>query len=190
MRTVVALWMVLLAGLAQAQPPLPVHDKWGGDFTLTDHNGLELSLSDLRGRVVLLTFGYTHCPDVCPNTLFTLRRAIDQLGEEADRAQVLFITLDPERDYPERLKTFVEFFNPAFVALTGSEEQIAAVAKAYGMKFEKEYPEGAGPGQYGIAHANIIYLLDAEGRIRAFYRIDAPARRIAADMKRLIEETR
>ena len=177
----------LLPSPAPKPEPLPVYDKWGGDFTLTDQNGLEVSLSDFKGKVILLTFGYTHCPDICPNTLFILRNVIKKLGDEADKAQVLFITLDPKRDYPERIKTFVEFFNPAFVGLTGSEEEISAVAQLYGMKFEKEFFEESEIG-YGIAHASIIYLIDQAGRIRRFYKLSAPTRMIADDMLRLIHE--
>ncbi len=185
-RLLVCALLLLTTASGQAEEPLPVHSKWGGDFTLTDQHGLPISLSDFKGRLVLLTFGYTHCPDICPNTLLTLKSAINKLGDEADRVQVVFITLDPERDYPERLKTFVEFFNPAFVALSGSEEEIAAVAQAYGTKYEKEFFDSE--LNYGIAHTTIIYLIDTRGRIRAFYKLSAPPSRIASDMKKLLQE--
>ncbi len=181
--------LLLLASLspAQAQEALPIHSQWGGDFTLTDQNGLPISLSDLKGKVVLLTFGYTHCPDICPNTLLILKSVIKKLGDKAEQAQVVFITLDPARDYPERLKTFVEFFNPAFVALTGSEAEIAAVASRYGMRYEKEFFDSE--LTYGIAHTTIIYLIDQQSRIRAFYRLSAPPSRIASGVEQLLQST-
>ena len=171
---------------AEQAEPLKVYDKWGGEFTLTDHHGIPISLSDFKGKVVLLNFGYTHCPDICPTTMFTLKRVIKALDEDADKVQVLFITLDPERDHPDRLQTYMEYFNPGFVALSGTVDQIKHVADKYGMRFEKEgFDE---EGNYSIAHAAVVYLLDQAGRIRVFFKTTAPASRIAEDVKKLLAE--
>jgi len=170
----------------QKQEPLKVYDDWGGDFSLTDHNGFPLSLSDFAGKVVLLNFGYTHCPDICPSTMFSMKRVVKALGDDADKLQVLFITLDPERDYGDRLRTYAEYFNPGFLALTGSIDEITKVAKKYGTKFEKE--EFDEEGNYSIAHNAIIYLIDQQGRIRTFFRINASAQDLAGGVRRLLEE--
>jgi protein SCO1/2 len=167
-----------------AAPPLAVYDQWGGDFTLTDHNGIPLSLSDFRGKVVLLNFGYTHCPDICPATMLTMQRLVKLLGDDADKVQILFITLDPERDTPERLSAYMEYFNPGFIALTGAIEEISKVAKQYGTRFEKEaFDEEGG---YSIAHTGVIYLVDQQGRIRAFFKVTAGPKEILSDVKRLL----
>lgn len=176
---------------AMAEPnqklaPLKVYDDWGGDFTLTNHYGLSLKLSDFAGKVVLLSFGYTHCPDICPSTMFNMKRVVKALGDDAEKLQVLFITLDPERDTTDRLRAYVEYFNPAFVALTGSVDEITNVAKKYGTKFEKEdFDE---EGNYSVAHNAIIYLIDQQGRIRTFYRINASAQDLAGGVRRLLEK--
>ena len=180
--------LVLTNPAVEAARPdsLKIYDKWGGEFTLTDHHGIPISLSDFRGKVVLLNFGYTHCPDICPTTMFTLKRVIKALPEDADKVQVLFITLDPERDNPDRLKTYMEFFNPGFIALSGTTQQITNVADKYGMRFEKEgFDE---EGNYSIAHTALVYLLDQAGRIRVFFKANAPANRIAEDVKKLLSK--
>ncbi len=181
---------MLLTNPLKAAEPLPIYDQWGGDFTLTDQHGLDISLSDFKNKVILLNFGYTHCPDICPNTLFLLRNTIKLLGNDAVNVQVLFITLDPERDYPERLKTFVEYFDPTFVALTGTLTQIQAVAKPYGMKFEKEYYGDKSELEYSVAHSNIIYLLDQQHRVRQLIKINAPAEYIAQDIRKLLPSSK
>lgn len=163
---------------------LPVYDKYGGNFTLTDQNGIALSLADFRGKVVLLSFGYTHCPDICPTTMFTMQRLVKMLGDDASRVQVLFITLDPERDTPQRLAAYMEYFNPGFIALTGTIEEIGNVAKQYGTRFEKEALDDK--GEYSIAHSGVIYLIDQEGRIRLFFKSVAGAKDIFPEVKRLL----
>ncbi|ALP51755.1 hypothetical protein Tel_00590 [Candidatus Tenderia electrophaga] len=170
--------------LGSAQTPLKVHDKWGGEFTLTDQHGQALSLSDYAGKVVLLSFGYTHCPDICPTTLFTLKRLVHALDEDGERVQVLFITLDPARDTPERLREYMAYFDPGFVGLSGSMAETRQVAEQYGTRFEKEAGETA--GEYSLAHTAIIYLIDPQGRIRAFYKLNAPLQTLAVDVRRLL----
>ena len=176
-----------MADPMQKPAPLKVYDDWGGEFSLTDHNGFPLNLSDFTGKVVLLNFGYTHCPDICPSTMFNMKRVVKALADDADKLQVLFITLDPERDHLDRLRTYVEYFNPGFIALTGSVDEITTVAKKYGTKFEKE--EFDDEGNYSIAHNAIIYLIDQQGRIRTFFRINASAQDLAGGVRRLLLES-
>ncbi len=173
---------------AQLLEPLKVYDEWGGEFSLTDHNGFQLSLSDFQGKIVIINFGYTHCPDVCPTTLFTLKRTVKALAADADKVQVLFITLDPERDSAERLQRYMEHFSPGFIALRGSVQEVSQVASQFGTRFEKEdFDE---EGNYSIAHTAVVYLLDQAGRIRAFYKTTAPANHIATDVRRLLIENK
>ncbi len=175
-----------MAEPVQQQKPLKIYDDWGGDFSLSDHNGFPLNLSDFAGKVVLLNFGYTHCPDICPSTMFNMKRVVKKLGNDADKLQVLFITLDPERDHADRLRTYVEYFNPGFIALTGSVDEITKVAKKYGTKFKKE--EFDDEGNYSIAHNAIIYLIDQQGRIRTFFRINASAQDLVGGVRQLLAE--
>lgn len=178
-----SLFVLLLRPVAAAEP-LKVYDNWGGDFTLTDQHGNALSLADFRGKVVVLSFGYTHCPDICPTTMLTMQRLLKLLGDEADKVQVLFITLDPERDTQERLRAYMDYFNPGFIAFSGSLDEIGKVAKQYGTRFEKEAVDDN--GEYSIAHTGVIYLLDQKGRIRAFFKVIAGAKEILPDVKRLL----
>lgn len=133
------------------------------DFSLRGSDGLALTLSHYRGKVVVLGFGYTHCPNVCPATLAVLAQAHRQLGALGSQVQVIYLTVDPERDSAERLKQFLAAFDPTFVGGTGSAAQMAAVRASYGVTAEKV---GTG-SDYGIAHSSFIYLITREGQLRA-----------------------
>ena len=178
--------LLIISIAASANTPLPVHDKWGGNFTLTDHYGIPIQLNDFNGKVVLLNFGYTHCPDVCPATMFNMKQLMTQLGDDGAQVQVLFITLDPERDTPQRLQSYVEYFNSGFVGLTGTTDEIKRVADQYGMRYEKEAMVSS--LEYSIAHTGLIYLLDQQGRIRVFFKLNASAERIAQDVRALLAQ--
>lgn len=184
--TATSLLLMALLAAPVAAKPLPVYNKWGGDFTLTDQNNIPISLSDFRGKVVLLSFGYTHCPDICPTTMFTMQKLVKMLGSDADKVQVLFITLDPERDTPERLAAYMDYFNPGFLGLTGSLDGIRKVAKQYGTRFEKEAVDEK--GDYSIAHTGLIYLIDQQGRIRSFFKVVAGPKDIFPYVKKLLAE--
>ncbi|MES2561161.1 MAG: SCO family protein, partial [Pseudomonadota bacterium] len=134
----------------------------GGPFTLTDHDGNTRRLSDFRGKVVLLYFGFTYCPDVCPTDLLVISEVMQRLGADALRVQPIFITLDPERDTPGMLRSYVTSFHPSFVALTGTQARVRAVATAYKVFFEKVQP--AGTPTYFIDHMSFTFLIDAQGR--------------------------
>jgi protein SCO1/2 len=190
---IIGILALLLSSQSSAQvspptTPLKVYTKWGGDFTLTDQHGLSISLSDFKDKVVILNFGYSYCPDICPSTLFVLKRLVDKLGDNVAKVQFLFITLDPERDTPEKLTEYLSYFSPAFVGLTGSLEEIKAVAQRYGTRFEKEALPS--PDDYSISHTAMIYLIDQKSRIRAFYKINAPVNEINTDIEQLFEENK
>ena len=138
----------------------------GRDFELTDHTGKRRTLADYRGKVVALFFGFAQCPDICPTTLADLAQVKKDLGADGDKFQVLFITLDPERDTQEVLASFVPAFDPSFVALRGSREEINKVAKDFKVFAEKVIAkDGAG---YTIDHTAGVYIFDMQGRVRVF----------------------
>ncbi len=137
--------------------------KIGGPFTLVDHDGKTRGDGDFQGEHMLIYFGYTYCPDVCPTALSDMALAMDALGDEAPKVRPIFITVDPSRDTPERLKPYVANFHPRLVGLTGSETAVAAAAKAYRVYFAKSKTEAA-PGEYLMDHTSIIYLMGPDGR--------------------------
>lgn len=153
------------------------------DFALTEHTGRTLRLSDLRGRAVLLFFGYTHCPDVCPLTLNTLRSALDSIGAGADEARVVLVTVDPARDTPAVLASYVTRFGPGVSGLTGPQETLRKVYTAFGVGAQTV------PGEHGhptVMHTSGIYGIDREGRIRVLLRPDNPRAELEADLRTLI----
>jgi len=143
------------------------------DFQLTDHNGSPFQLRNLRGNIVLLAFGFTNCPNICPSTLAALANVARRLPLEAqERLRVVFITIDPERDTPEKLKAYVPFFDKRFMGLTGDPATIAAVAKAYGAYFKKAPPAEDNPADYMVDHSTSVQLIDPEGKLRLSFRFD------------------
>lgn len=178
---------LLLAGCSE--PPLFVSTDisttdWGKDFSLTDHRGQPRRLADFRGKAVVLFFGYTQCPDVCPTTLSTLRDALKLLGEDARRVQVLFVTVDPARDTPQLLAHYVPAFDPSFLGLYADENGIAAVAKEFKVFYAKQ--PGTTPGSYSIDHSTGSYAFDARGKLRLLLRHGETPGNIAADLKLLL----
>jgi protein SCO1 len=135
----------------------------GGPFSLVGADGKPVTDRDFRGRYMLIFFGFTHCPDICPAELQVVAQALEQLGDKAKKVVPIFITLDPERDTPEAMANYVKSFGPNFVGLTGSPEAIAAAAKAYRVAYSKvENKESA--GDYSVDHSALVYLMDPEGR--------------------------
>ncbi len=139
-------------------PPVPAPK-----FTLISHDGRRVSLDDLRGQYLLTYFGYTYCPDICPSTLITLAKARSSLGAKAAHVQILFITVDPERDTPEVIGRYVRRFDPEIIGLTGDPGAIAQTARAYGVTFSK-VPLG-NTGNYSVDHSAYIFLVDPQGRL-------------------------
>ena len=156
---------------------------FGRDFELTDHTGKRRNLADYRGKVVALFFGFTHCPDICPTTLSDLAQVKQQLGADGDKLQVLFITLDPQRDTQEILASFVPAFDPSFVALRGTQAEIDKVTKDFKV-FAQKVP-GKDGGAYTIDHTAATYVYDPQGRLRLFVRHGQVAS-LTADIKQLM----
>jgi protein SCO1/2 len=138
----------------------------GGPYALTDQNGKAVSSTDFHGKYQLIYFGYSFCPDVCPTTLGVISQALDQMGVDQNRIVPIFITIDPERDTPSVLKSYMAAFGPRFVGLTGTPAQIAAVEKEYRVYAKKQPLPGGG---YGMDHSSVIYLMGADGRLVTFY---------------------
>ncbi|MDD5249143.1 MAG: SCO family protein [Rhodocyclaceae bacterium] len=157
---------------------------WGKDFALIDHNGKPRRLADFKGKAVVLFFGYTQCPDVCPTTLAAMRDTMRLLGADAARVQVLFATLDPSRDTPHLLAQYVPWFDPSFLGLWGDEQTIAATARDFKVYYAKQ--PGAEPGSYSIDHTAASYVFDPQGRLRLTIRHGEAPERIAADLRQLL----
>ena len=156
---------------------------YGKDFALTDHTGKTRTLADFRGKVVVMFFGYTRCPDVCPTTLAELKAVKEQLGEDGKRLQVLFVTVDPERDTPELLASYVPAFDPSFLGLYGDNETIAKVAKDFKVFYQKV--PGKAPDSYTVDHTAGSYVFDPLGRLRLFARYGNAAN-LTADIRTLL----
>jgi cytochrome oxidase Cu insertion factor (SCO1/SenC/PrrC family) len=139
----------------------------GGPFTLTDQTGHRRSDTEFRGKLLIVYFGYTYCPDICPTDLQQIGLAVDRLGAAGAAVQPLFITIDPDRDTPEVLAQYVPSFHPKLLGLTGSPEEIAAVAREYKVLFTKYQPPEGGP--YLIDHTGFTYIVDASGKYRGFF---------------------
>ncbi len=154
----------------------------GGPFKLIDQNGQVVTDQDLKGRPFLVFFGFTHCPDVCPTTLFEVSEILRALGPDADRARALFITVDPERDTPAAMKDYLSSFDPHLTGLTGDPAEIAAVAKAYRVYFKK-VPLDEG---YTMDHTAIVYLMDKTGRFVSPFNIKRPTDVEVADLRRYL----
>ena len=188
-RLSLAAWL-LLAGLLAACAPETFRstDITGAQFArkleLTGHDGKVHSLDDFRGKVVVVFFGFTHCPDVCPTTLAKLAEVAKRLGEDADRMQVLFVTVDPERDTPEVLARYVPAFDPRFIGLTGDPAAIARTAKEFKVVYQKQ--AGSSPDSYTVDHSSGTFVFDREGRVRLFVRHDQPVEDLVHDIRLLL----
>ncbi len=159
----------------------------GGPFTLVDQTGKTVTDKDFRGRYMLVFFGFTHCPDVCPAELQVMSQALTDLGPKASEVVPVFISLDPERDTPAAVGAYVKNFGDKFVGLTGSPEAVAAAAKAYRVTFSKfEYKDNSGKSDYSIDHSTIAYLMDKNGEYIAHFSYGTPAAEIAETLRRYL----
>jgi protein SCO1/2 len=157
----------------------------GGPFTLEDGNGRPVTDRDLRGRWLLVYFGYTNCPDVCPTTLTEVAAALDKLGARGERILPVFISIDPQRDTPQVVKDYTAAFTPRLLGLTGTPEQVARVAQEYRVYYAT-HQNGDKTGDYSVDHSSLLYLMDPDGRFVAPIRTDESGPEIAADLARLI----
>ena len=180
----------LLAGCGPRPPSFSNLDitgntQFGHDFSLPDTNGTMRSLADYKGKVVVVMFGYTHCPDVCPTTLAELAQAMQQLGPDAARrVQVLFVTVDPERDTPQILSQYVHAFDPTFAALRPDDAQLKQVAKDFRVYYAKV--PGTTPDNYTMDHTAASYVFDTTGKLRLFARDGQGATPWVHDLKLLL----
>ena len=155
------------------------------DFRMPDQDGRLRSLKDFQGKVVVLFFGYTQCPDVCPTTMGELAQVKKLLGADADKLQVLFVTVDPQRDTPEVLKAYMANFDPAFVALRGTPDQLAAMAKDFKVYYKKT--GGKTPTSYSMDHSAASYVYDSRGQLRLYTRYGSGTAALASDIKLLLK---
>lgn len=184
---------VMVALLAACSPASEEASYFGTDITgadfasgfkLTDHHGEIRQLSDYQGKVVALFFGFTHCPDICPTTMADLAAAMKLMGGNSDEVQVLFVTVDPERDTPEVLAQFVPSFDSRFIGLTGTTEEIDQVAKAFKIFYARQ--QEAGQTGYSFDHSAGVYVYDRQGKIRIYLKYGQKPVEIAHDLSRLL----
>ncbi|KAB8144561.1 SCO family protein [Chloroflexia bacterium SDU3-3] len=170
-----------ITGGSAVNPPRALHD-----FTLTSMDGSDMRLSDLRGKPILLFFGYTHCPDVCPTTLVDLRDTKRLLGADGDKVRYLFISVDGERDSPALLKHYVQSFDPSFIGMTGDEATLRKIGADYGLYFQQQDVKGTSAG-YLVDHSAVTYLIDAEGSLRMLFPFGTPAEVFANELRALLK---
>lgn len=190
------LLLFLVAAVFAGCSPKPVSfnatDITGGSFDpafeLTDHTGARRSLADFRGKVVTVFFGFTQCPDVCPGTLIEMKEVMALLGDDAERVQTLFITVDPERDTPEVLAAYVPAFDQRFLGLYGTPDEIAKVARGYRVFYEKV--PGSSPENYQINHTAASYVIDPQGELRLFVKHGSGAKALVHDIRLLLEQAK
>ena len=179
-----------LAACGQDKPAFKGIDLSGADyaqdFELTDHLGQRRRLQDFRGKVVVVFFGFTQCPDVCPTSMAELAEVKRLLGPDGDKLQGVFITVDPERDTPELLKAYMANFDPTFLALRPTPEELAALAKDFKVYYKKV--EGKTPTSYTMDHSAASYVYDTQGRLRLYTRYGTGPQALADDVKLLLKE--
>jgi len=182
-----ALLCLLVAACSRAPVEFRNTDLTGAtfarQFTLSDHNAQTRSLDDFKGKIVMIFFGYTSCPDICPTTLSRLAEVMKALGPEAERVQVLFVSVDPERDTAERLKDFVPWFHPSFLGLRGDAAQTKAVSEEFRV-FSSRREVGSQLG-YVLDHSSGVYVYDPAGRLRLYVKDTASIEDIVADLRQL-----
>jgi protein SCO1 len=180
----------VLVGCAPTPPVFTAIDITGAagyatDFKLTDHTGKSRTLKEFQGKVVALFFGFTQCPEICPGTMLEMKQVRQALGADADKLQVLFITLDPKRDTPAVLSQYVPAFDPSFLGLHGTEAEIAKVAKDFKIFWRVQ--ESANSSNYTLDHTASTLIFDTQSRLRLFANMGTPADKISADIQQLLK---
>jgi protein SCO1/2 len=186
-RGICAIALLLAAAACQNSQPARFGEPpgFGGDFTLTNQDGKPFNLRDVRGRAVLLFFGYTSCPDMCPMTMSRVASALDRLGTDASQVVTLFVSLDPKRDTPAALKDYVGSFSTPLVGLTGTEDEVARVVKSYHASYE--LVENGTPN-YLVNHTTAIFLIDKKGHLREFFAYNEDPKTLAAALESVLKE--
>ncbi|RZL89471.1 MAG: SCO family protein [Variovorax sp.] len=178
-----------LAACTESKPSFNAVDITGADyakgFSLADADGKQRTLADFKGKVVVMFFGYAQCPDVCPTTMSEMAQVKQQLGPDGDKLQVLFVTVDPERDTPAVMKAYMGAFDPAFVALIPTQEQLSALTKDYKVYYKKV--DGKTPTSYSMDHSAASFVYDTEGRLRLYTRYGAGVPAMVSDVKALLK---
>ena len=191
MRWLVCVLVWTMAGCAPDSAQFQSIDITGADyakdFTLTDHNGQRRSLTDFKGKVVVLFFGYTQCPDVCPTSMAELAEVKRLLGAQGDKLQGVFVTVDPSRDTTELLKAYLTNFDPSFVAFVPTPEELVDVAKRFKIYYKKQ--DGKTPTSYTMDHSAGSYVYDTQGNVRLFSRYGSGAQVLAQDIQTLLKTT-
>jgi protein SCO1 len=186
---VAAAGAVALSACSDSPQAFKAIDITGADyatgFSLTDHNGQKRTLDDFKGKAVVIFFGFTQCPDVCPTSMTEMAEAKRLLGPDGERFQGLFLSVDPERDTPEVMKQYVTNFDPSFLALYAPPGELEAVAKSFKVYYKKV--EGKTPTSYTMDHSAGSYVYDPQGRIRLYHRYGSGAQSLADDLKRLLQ---
>ncbi|ROZ79691.1 SCO family protein [Ramlibacter sp. WS9] len=181
----------LLAACSESKPQFKSIDLTGADyakdFQLADHNGQPRSLKDFRGKLVVLFFGYTQCPDVCPTTMAELAEAKKLMGPDGNKVQGIFVTVDPERDTADVLKGYMANFDPTFLALRGTPDQVAVLAKDFKVYFKKV--DGKTPTSYTMDHSAASFVYDTQGRLRLYTRYGSGAQSLASDLQLLLKHS-
>jgi protein SCO1/2 len=166
--------------------------KQAFDFHLVDQDGNPFHLSQLRGKAVLFSFGFTHCPNVCPTTLSDLAKVYQALpAKDREKVQVLFVSIDPHRDKPETMKNYIPYFNDSFIGLTGTEAQVAEAAKAYGAYYEIVHDSSANPDLYTVNHSALTYLISPDGKWKLLYNFDqlTDSKKMVQDLEQVLAGT-
>lgn len=177
-----------LAACGESKPPFTGIDITGADyatgFSLTDHNGQPRTLADFKGKVTMVFFGFTQCPDVCPTSLAEMAQVKQMLGADGDRFQGLFVSVDPERDTPEIMKEYMAAFDPSFLALYSQLDELPALAKSFKIYYKKV--PGSTPENYTMDHSAGSYIYDPQGRVRLYNRYGTGVQALADDVKKLL----
>jgi protein SCO1 len=185
-----ATWAALMAAGCSDQPAFHGIDITGADyasgFNLVDHNGQPRTLDDFKGQVVVVFFGFTQCPDVCPTSMAEMAHARALLGEQGQRMQGLFVSVDPERDTPEIMREYMASFDDSFLALYTDLDKLPELAKSFKVYYKKV--DGPTPTSYSMDHSAGSYVFDTQGRIRLYHRYNSGAEGLASDLKRLLAE--
>jgi protein SCO1/2 len=180
----------LLAACTESMPQFKAIDFTGPDYSkdiqLTDHNGQPRSLKDFKGKLVVMFFGYTQCPDVCPTSMAELAEAKKLMGPDGEKVQGVFVTVDPERDTPQVLKAYMANFDPSFLALRGTPEQLAEMAKDFKVYYKKV--AGKTPTSYTMDHSAASLVYDTQGRLRLYTRYGSGPQALASDLQLLLKQ--
>lgn len=179
-----------LVACSESKPAFNGVDITGADyatgFSLTDHNGQPRTLADFKGKAVVVFFGFTQCPDVCPTSMTEMAEAKKLLGADGERFQGLFVSIDPERDTPEIMKAYLASFDPTFLALYAAPDKLPELAKSYRIYYKKV--EGKTATSYSMDHSAGSYIYDPDGHVRLYHRYGTGAQKLAADLKILLDE--